>query len=157
MEFFLYKGENCMEREDIEEKYKWDLSKIYHDPQDFYKDIDTCQSLLDQLATFEGKLSENIETFIDFLTKKDDLSKLINKAYCFAHLHCDVEPKNQDYQKMMATALSLLQQASVTLVYVDNEICKNDVKIKEFLKDNRLASYRYTVNNLLAYKPHLLD
>ena len=43
MEFFLYKGENCMEREDIEEKYKWDLSKIYHDPQDFYKDIDTCQ------------------------------------------------------------------------------------------------------------------
>lgn len=157
MEFFLYKGENCMEREDIEEKYKWDLSKIYHDPQDFYKDIDTCQSLLDQLATFEGKLSENIEAFIDFLTKKDDLSKLINKAYCFAHLHCDVEPKNQDYQKMMATALSLLQQASVTLVYVDNEICKNDVKIKEFLKDNRLASYRYTVNNLLAYKPHLLD
>lgn len=157
MEFFLYKGENCMEREDIEEKYKWDLSKIYHDPQDFYKDIEICQSLLDELATFEGKLSHHIDIFLDFLTKKDELSKLLNKAYCFAHLNCDVEPKNQEYQKMMATALSLLQQASIKLVFVDNEICKHDDIIKEYLKDDRLATYRYTINNLLAYKPHLLD
>ena len=139
-----------MEREDIEEKYKWDLSKIYHDPQDFYKDIEICQSLLDELATFEGKLSHHIDIFLDFLTKKDELSKLLNKAYCFAHLNCDVEPKNQEYQKMMATALSLLQQASIKLVFVDNEICKHDDIIKEYLKDDRLATYRYTINNLLA-------
>ena len=50
-------------RSEIEEKYKWDLSKIYHDPQDFYKDIEICQSLLDELATFEGKLSHHIDIF----------------------------------------------------------------------------------------------
>ena len=29
-----------MERKDIEEKYTWDLSKIYQDPQEFYHDIE---------------------------------------------------------------------------------------------------------------------
>ena len=30
-----------MERKDIEEKYTWDLSKIYQDPQEFYHDQST--------------------------------------------------------------------------------------------------------------------
>lgn len=146
-----------MERKDVEEIYTWDLSKIYQNPQDFYKDIEICQTLLDKLAAYEGKLCNQLETFIDFLKKRDEMSMLVNKAYCFAHLNCDVEPKNQEYQKMMATVMSLLQQASVKLVYVDNEICKNEEIITSFLKDDHLKKYRYSINNILAYKPHLLD
>ena len=146
-----------MERKDIEEIYTWDLSKIYQDPQDFYKDIKTCQTLLDELSGYEGKLCDSLETFADFLKKRDEMSMLVNKAYCFAHLNCDVEPKNQEYQKMMATVMSLLQQASVKLVYVDNEICKNDDIVSSYLKDDRLKSYQYSIKNILAYKPHLLD
>lgn len=146
-----------MERKDIEEIYKWDLSKIYSDPDDFYKDIKTCQDLLNELAEYEGKLCESIDSFFDFLTKRDEMSMLVNKAYCFAHLNCDVEPKNQEYQKMMATVMSLLQQASVKLVYVDNEICKNDDIVSSYLKDEKLKTYRYAINNVLAYKPHLLN
>ena len=37
-----------MERKDIEEKYTWDLSKIYQDPQEFYHDIEVSQQLLDE-------------------------------------------------------------------------------------------------------------
>lgn len=146
-----------MERKDIEEIYTWDLSKIYQNPQDFYKDIEICQTLLNKLAAYESKLCSQLETFIDFLKKRDEMSMLVNKAYCFAHLNCDVEPKNQEYQKMMATVMSLLQQASVKLVYVDNEICKNEEIITSFLKDDHLKKYRYSINNILAYKPHLLD
>mgnify|MGYP007001924834 FL=1 len=32
------------------------------------------------------------------------MSMLVSKAYCFAHLNCDVEPKEQEYQKMLATS-----------------------------------------------------
>lgn len=146
-----------MERTEIAEIYKWDLSKIYKDPQEFYQDITTCQTLLDQLALYEGQLCKSIENFIDFLKTRDEMSMLVNKAYCFAHLNCDVEPKNQEYQKMMATVMSVLQQASIKLVYVDNEICKNDETVAKYLEDERLKNYRYSINNILAYKPHLLD
>ncbi|MBM6930173.1 oligoendopeptidase F [[Clostridium] spiroforme] len=146
-----------MKRTDIEEKYKWDLTSIYKNDQEFYDDIKTCTSLLEELSQFEGKLTLDIENFISFLTKRDEMSMLVNKAYCFAHLNCDVEPENQEYQKMLATVMTLLQQASVKLVYVDNEICKHDQIIKTYLEDERLKDYRYSISNILSYKPHLLD
>ena len=146
-----------MERKDIEEKYTWDLSKIYQDPQEFYHDIEVSQQLLDELASFQGKLTESIETLLRFLSKRDEMSMLVSKAYCFAHLNCDVEPKNQEYQKMLATVMSLIQQSSVKLVFVDNEIVENDETVREYLKDERLKSYRYSLENALAFKPHLLD
>ena len=146
-----------MERKDIEEKYTWDLSKIYQDPQEFYHDIEVSQQLLDELTSFQGKLTESIETLLRFLSKRDEMSMLVSKAYCFAHLNCDVEPKNQEYQKMLATVMSLIQQSSVKLVFVDNEIVENDETVREYLKDERLKSYRYSLENALAFKSHLLD
>ena len=109
------------------------------------------------MTSFQGKLTESIETLLRFLSKRDEMSMLVSKAYCFAHLNCDVEPKNQEYQKMLATVMSLIQQSSVKLVFVDNEIVENDEKVKEYLKDDRLKSYRYSLENALAFKPHLLD
>ena len=125
-----------MERKDIEEKYTWDLSKIYQDPQEFYHDIEVSEQLLDELNSFQGKLTESIETLLRFLSKRDEMSMLISKAYCFAHVNFDVEPKNQEYQKMLATVMSLIQQSSVKLVFVDNEIVENDEKVKEYLNMN---------------------
>lgn len=56
-----------MERKDIEEKYTWDLSKIYQDPQEFYHDIEVSQQLLDELTSFQGKLTESMKRFYVFL------------------------------------------------------------------------------------------
>ena len=53
--------------------------------------------------------------------------------------------------------MSLIQQSSVKLVFVDNEIVENDETVREYLKDERLKSYRYSLENALAFKPHLLD
>ena len=94
-----------MERKDIEEKYTWDLSKIYQDPQAFYHDIEVSEQLLDELTSFQGKLTESIETLLRFLSKRDEMSMLVSKAYCFAHLNCDVEPKNQEFAKITISGL----------------------------------------------------
>ena len=140
-----------MERKDIEEKYTWDLSKIYQDPQEFYHDIEVSQQLLDELTSFKGKMTESVDILLRFLSKRDEMSMLVSKAYCFAHLNCDVEPKEQEYQKMLATVMSLIQQSSVKLVFVDNEIVENDETVRKYLKDERLKSYRYSLENALAF------
>lgn len=37
---------------------------------------------------------------------------------------------------MLATVMSLIQQSSVKLVFVDNEIVENDETVREYLKMN---------------------
>ncbi|MFQ9072325.1 MAG: hypothetical protein ACLR43_06025 [Faecalibacillus faecis] len=34
---------------------------------------------------------------------------------------------------------------------------ENDETVREYLKDKRLKSYRYSLENTLAFKSHLLD
>lgn len=146
-----------MERKDINEKYTWDLSSIYATDELFYQDVKKCQKLLDELASYQGQLTSSFDIFYQFLKKKDELNVLVGKTYNFAHLNCDVEPKNQNYQKMMATMMAILQDSSIKLVYVENEICQNSQTVQNYLEDEKMADYRYSVSNILAFKPHLLD
>mgnify|MGYP000544459956 CR=1 FL=1 len=80
----------------------------------------------------------------------------MNKLYCYAHLNCDVEPKNQEYQTMMATIMGVLEASSVQISFVDNEIIEAKDKVLEYLKDPKLEKYTYKINSLLSYEAHIL-
>lgn len=146
-----------MERNSIDNKYKWDLSKMYSSSDEFYHDLQRVKDNIDELVSFKDKITTSKEIFISFLTTNDTVERLINKLYCYAHLNCDVEPNNQEYQKMHASILTLVEQSSSKLTFINNELCQHDSIVKEYLNDTSLQDYRYSVENVLSYKPHLLD
>lgn len=146
-----------MERKDIAIQDTWDLSTIYKDKETFYRDLDKAKTMINDLASYQGKICNSIESFYNFLTTKDIVERLINKLYCYAHLNCDVEPNNQDYQTMMAAIMSVLEASSVQIAFVDNEIIDSSKKVLEYLKDPKLKKYTYKINSLLSYKDHILS
>lgn len=145
-----------MERENIDIKDKWDLSTIYQDSNSFYQDLEKTKSLINTLVSYKGKICQDIDSFYHFLTTKDQVERLVNKLYCFAHLNCDVEPNNQEYQTMMASTMGVLEASSVQISFIDNEIIENEAKVLEYLKDPKLQKYTYKINSLLSYKKHIL-
>lgn len=145
-----------MERKDIDIKDTWDLSTIYNSHEAFYQDLEKTKSLINDLITFKGKICNSIDSFYNFLTTKDTVERLMNKLYCYAHLNCDVEPKNQEYQTMMATIMGVLEASSVQISFVDNEIIEAKDKVLEYLKDPKLEKYTYKINSLLSYEAHIL-
>lgn len=146
-----------MERKDIAIQDTWDLSTIYKDSEIFYRDLDKAKAMINDLASYQGKICNSIESFYNFLTTKDLVERLINKLYCYAHLNCDVEPNNQEYQTMMAAIISVLEASSVQISFVDNEIIDSSDKVLEYLKDPKLKKYTYKINSLLSYKDHILS
>ena len=146
-----------MERKDIDIKDTWDLSTIYKTNEEFYQDIEIVKEKLKVLAACKGNLASSSNQFYLFLTTKETVERIINKLYCFAHLHCDVEPKNQTYQTMFVSIMAILESTSVLLSFVDSEICDNEIVILEYLKEERMHVYTYSITSLLNYKPHILD
>lgn len=146
-----------MKREEIETQYLWDLSSIYANNDDFYQDVEHAKTLLQQLAQYKDQLTNSYDNFSNFLFTQTKLERVLSKLYCFAHLHCDVTPNDQTYQTMLSTILALFQQTSIDLAFVDLEICQNEDNVNSYLKHDELASYRYGISNVLAYKPHMLD
>ncbi len=145
-----------MERKDIAIEDTWDLSTIYENETAFYQDLEKAKNLIDELASYKDKICNSIDSFYNFMTVKDQVERIINKLYCYAHLNCDVEPANQTYQTMMAATLGILEASSVKIAFVDNEIIDNEAKVLAYLKDPKLQKYQYKINSLLSYKPHIL-
>lgn len=146
-----------MERKDIEEKYTWDLSQIYQTSQDFDQDLDLAKTLLSQLVNQKDIFLKDVDSFLAFHKDYVQLSRYLNKLYNFAMLHCDVEPKNQDYQTMYATILSLCDQVNSQLDFYTVKMIEDHQKVEEFLLDERLKDYRYSIQEVLRQKEHVLN
>ena len=146
-----------MERENINELEKWDLSLIYKTSEEFYKDLEYVKTLLQQLLNKRDSFIHDLDVFIDFLNEYVELSRYLNKLYCFAHLHCDVEPNNQEYQTMNASILSFYNQVSVSLDFYSVTLIENSETVLKYLEDERLKEYRYSIKEILRQKKHTLS
>lgn len=145
-----------MERKDIDIKDTWDLSTIYSNHDSFYQDLEKTKAMINDLVSYKGKICKSIDSFYNFLATKDQVERLVNKLYCYAHLNCDVEPNNQEYQTMMASTIGVLEASSVQISFVDNEIIDEKDKVLVYLKDPKLQKYTYKINSLLSFKDHIL-
>ena len=146
-----------MERKDIEEKYTWDLSLIYANNEDFYNDLEKAKKLLNDLVTQKDIFLDNVDQFILFQDVQTMLARYIQKLHSFAHLHCDVEPNNQEYQTMYASLMSFYDQVASSLDFYTVTMIENSDKVEEYLKDERLKEYRYSISETLRQKKHTLS
>lgn len=146
-----------MKREDIKIEDQWDLSLIYKDHDDFYKDLQIAKQLLNDLLTLKDTYLNTIENFIVFHNKQVELGRYVQKLYNFAHLHSDVEPNVQDYQTMYASIMSFYNTVSSSLDFYSVTLIENSDKVREYLLDERLKDYRYSIGEILRQKKHTLS
>ena len=146
-----------MERQNIDIQYTWDLSRIYANKQEFYTDLEKAKDLLSSLLQQKDSFLENDDQFLKFHQEETMLSRYIQKLHCFAHLHCDVEPNNQEYQTMYAAILSFYDQVSSSLDFYTVMMIENSEKVTRYLQDEQLSDYRYTIQEILRQKKHVLS
>lgn len=155
---YHYKTEGViMKREEIDIKDTWDLSLIYKEDNDFYSDLDKAKALLESITNQKDNFLDNADAFLKFHEDYIQLSRYIQKLHCFAHLHCDVEPNNQNYQTMFAAIMAFYNQVQASLDFYSVSLINHSDKVEEFLQDERLADYRYSINDMLRNKPHVLS
>lgn len=146
-----------MERKDIDEKYTWDLSQIYVSNDLFYQDLEIAKELLKNLINQRDSFLDSLESCLKFHEENTKLDRYASKLYCFAHLHCDVEPQNQEYQTMLSSVLSFLNEYTIALDFYSNQMIDNDKIVKGYLQDESLKNYRYSISEVLRKKEHILS
>lgn len=139
------------------ERDSFDLTKIYTSNSLFYSDIEQSKQLVTQLENLKGTLANSSDTLLTFLTLEEQFETVLSKAYTYAFLLCDVDPSNQDNQTMKATAMNLFIEANQRLTFVKTELCNNAEQITNLLSDSKLKNFKYKVQTILKYKPHILS
>ncbi len=146
-----------MKRNEIEEKYKWDLNKIYENKEAFLNDFQEVKNELPKIEEYKGKFLENSNIFIEFMNLLEKINRKMEKMYTFTHLAVDVEPENSEMQALNADILGLSEQMASMTVFIDLEILKNEEKAKKILEDERCKKYTNMINHVLRTKPHVLS
>ena len=146
-------------REEIEEKDKWDLSKVFETE----KDIDTCieetRKLIDEFSKYQNHVMDNASSFYEILKKDEEIGRNIEKLYSYASMKSDQDVSNNKNQELVSRVDNLYHYAIKKTYFLTTELLKEDYsKIEEFIKeDSRLKEYRRMLEKEFRYKEHTLS
>ena len=147
-----------LNREEIDKKYKWDLTQIYSSMDLYKKDIDKVNELLDKFSKYKDiELDEN--NLYDLLNLYMDTSRIVEKLSVYTSLLTDIDTsdnKNQEYKE----EISNLNSKFISSTYfIDSKILKLDYKDIECLynKNDKLKEYEIFLKNMFRYKKYTLS
>lgn len=144
------------ERNQIEEKYKWDLTKFCKDDDDFFKKINEIANRIDEVSKYEGRLSDDNVLF-EYLEFKTKLIKDTGfDVYAFLR-QCE-DASNRKANEMMEKRGIVLTKLSTALTAVDVEIDKFSTKrLKELQSNPKFKNYKRFFEGVLREKKHSLS
>ncbi|GAA0085666.1 oligoendopeptidase F [Clostridium sp. CTA-7] len=145
-------------REEIEEKYKWKVNKIFSSDEEWEEAFEELKKESPSLKNFEGKLN-NDENILEYLEKYVDLGIKAEIVYVYAHLKSDEDTSNSKYQAMMNKVDSYMAEfASYTAYFVPEILSLDDELIRNIINGNeKLKMYNFMFEDILKEKPHILS
>jgi len=153
------KTSGLLERSQIEEKYKWDLSDIYQTEEEWEEDFNWIKQNLSQYKKYAGKLSSSSAVLLKCLKFDDALDNKLNWIRMYSDMHKDVDMKSEKYQKMYSRYVCLAEEVNIERSFIHPEIISIPEKtIRNFLLDNEgLQIYEHFLNKLLLKQKHTLS
>lgn len=144
-------------RSEIEEKYKWDLTKFCANDEEFYKRLEKLKGEISKFKDFENKLSND-----DVLFKCLEFETNLLKEFSLISLYCELnlcgDMSSTNYNEMSEKLSLVSTQYSVASSFVDVEISKfSKEKLAKLMKEPKFKNYKRFFELVLREKRHVLS
>ena len=145
-------------RDEIDDKYKWDLSQIYSSLEEWNKDFEYVKANGDKYLEFKGKLN-NADNILKYFKFDEEFSKKADSLYMYAALKFDEDTSNSKYQELKGKIEKLLTDLSAKTSFVLPELLKLSKEDfdKFMIEKAELKMYDYEFRNILRMKDHILS
>ncbi|HEX3045351.1 MAG TPA: oligoendopeptidase F [Bacillota bacterium] len=145
-------------RDQIEERYKWNLADIYADQNAIQKDFDRIEKeLIPKIETFNGKLTTPNKV-LECFQVYETLSRLVDKVYVYSHLKADENQADNDASELASQTETLNSKALEATSFIQPEIINQpEATINSWIKNSLLKDYRHFLDSLLKQKAHTLS
>ncbi|NLK73338.1 MAG: oligoendopeptidase F [Clostridiales bacterium] len=146
-------------REEIDNKYKWNLQDMYPDDEVWEKDFASVREKAKELEGYSGRLGENSEVLFEALDKKDQLSRMLGNIYVYARMKKDEDNNITKYQAMSEKAQALSVEIGTQLAFFTPEIIDiPEERLLSFIDENeKLKVYEFLLKDLMRQKQHVLS
>lgn len=147
-----------MDRNKINDKYKWNLSDIYKDKDSFFADVEKVKSKINEIGKYKDIKYTGLILY-DLLNLVFDTNRIIDKLSSYSSLLCDIDTGDNKNQELKEMVNNLISEYASNVYFVDTSILKMDEgELNEFyLECNKLEDYRIHLDNLRRFKKYTLS
>lgn len=146
-------------RNEIPEKYKWNLSDLYKNNSDAKNDYELIKNKSNEISNFKGKLGVNAATLKKALDLYFEVQKGYAKLVVFANRQADEDvniSENQELQQMVSGLGTMFSEVSSFIV--PELLAIPESKINQFYADEPgLEIYKFYIEDNFRVKDHTLS
>ncbi len=145
-----------MERNEIKQEYKWNLSDIYKNYSAWEKDFEKVSELKKELAGFKGQFG-NEGKLLEFFQKQEEMDKISYKLYRYPQLARDLNSSDKEAVEHLQKVQFLFAEISTELSWVNSELVDNRENIEKWIEKKEFDDYRFGLKNLFRLQKHILE
>lgn len=146
------------QRNEIEEKYTWDLSTIFPTDEAFEAELAQVSEEVKKAASLAGHLLDSADSLLTTTEVQLDLMRRIEKLYSYAHMKNDQDTRVAKYQEYQAKGMTLYSDFGQSFAFYEPEFMAiTEEQYQAFLAEQpALQQYQHYFDKLLKKKAHIL-
>jgi oligoendopeptidase F len=149
----------ALTRDQIDEKYKWNLKDIYSSDEEWEKNFEWVENSIPEYDAFRGRLNESPAVLLSCFQFDDEIGIKLEQLYLYAMLSKDSDMSVPLYQAMDSRIKTLFSNVSAANSFIKPELLKiPDEELLGMIHSlEGLKIYEHSINELLRKKIHTLN
>lgn len=145
-------------RDQIDNKYKWDMTEFFKTPADFEKEYSSIQNDLKQFSKFQGNLGKSVKELAGCVDLMMSLSQRFSRMYLYASLGRDMDLNDAYFQNTYTKIQKLSSEFSSATAFFSPELLElPKEKVDKFIKEEKsLAGFKQYFEVMFRGKSHTL-
>ena len=146
-------------RAEVNEKDKWDLTKIFLTEEDAKEAMNKIPALVDEVVKYKDNILKDSNSLLNFYKAYEKMSREAEKVYMYAKLEADTDTKNNDYKEFSMKAEKMFEDMFAKTSFITSEILSSDYElVKKYIAENKeLKEYAFDLEKTFRYKEHTLS
>jgi oligoendopeptidase F len=146
-------------REEISDKYKWNLSDIYPNNDAWLNEYNGISNYMKSLLKYQGIISKSSKDLLECINLTTNLESRLTKLYIYSTLGRDTDLNNPEFMKLYEKIQQLYSDYSSLTSFIIPEIQSIDEKtISKFYNEQAaLKEYKFKIDRLIKNKKHTLS
>lgn len=145
------------ERSSIEERYKWDLSKMYASREQWDAHYKELEGKITEFAAHKD-IGESSQTLLRALKSKDEFEVQLEKLYAYAAMTRDEDMRMPSSQALYKRAQTLELKWNENSSWFSPAVLKiPEAQLRKWLEQPELKIYSHYFDNLLRLRGHVLS
>ena len=146
-------------RDEIAQQYKWDLNDIYPNWNQWEADLVKLKELMAEIPKYQGEISKNPKTFVEFINLEEKISRLLDKIYLYPYLQRDLDSTNEVASVKLQEIESIYANYSISSSWITPEILTipKETMVTWINENPTLEPNRFPLMEIYRLQEHVLS